>query len=179
MHTRKRILDTVGQLLSQKKLSEIRVQDICSACDISKSTFYLHFKDKYDAANTYYYQSILMNGIILDDTVSYEERRLKLVQFYQENSSAILHLLHEGGQDSLLDFVIKEVHPISSSEMIKRYNVTPSEDTECLLLAILMGQISCIQHWMESECPFSAEKMRDMLLAMEEGTILQYYEKVQ
>lgn len=37
-------------LLKSKKLDDIFVKDICKQCNVSKQTFYYHFKDKYDLA---------------------------------------------------------------------------------------------------------------------------------
>lgn len=46
--TRKRIEETILQLLAQKEFSKISVRDITTTASINRGTFYLHFADKYE-----------------------------------------------------------------------------------------------------------------------------------
>ncbi|MDO5411013.1 MAG: TetR/AcrR family transcriptional regulator [Lachnospiraceae bacterium] len=52
--TKKAFVDALLKVIEKKRLGDIRIDDICSACGLSKKTFYYHFKDKYDLA-TYAY----------------------------------------------------------------------------------------------------------------------------
>ncbi len=45
--TRKALTETMLKLLQQKKFQKITVNDICQEAMVSRSTFYLHFEDKY------------------------------------------------------------------------------------------------------------------------------------
>ena len=49
-YTKKVFSEALQTLLDKSSLAEIRVSDICSTCNLSKRTFYYHFKDKYDLA---------------------------------------------------------------------------------------------------------------------------------
>ena len=42
------IADQMRELMKRKPLSKIRITEICRAAEIERSTFYYHFKDKYD-----------------------------------------------------------------------------------------------------------------------------------
>ncbi|MBE6041968.1 MAG: TetR/AcrR family transcriptional regulator, partial [Clostridiales bacterium] len=44
----KRIKEAFFGLLSRKSIDEIRTQEIIASAGINKSTFYSHYKDKYD-----------------------------------------------------------------------------------------------------------------------------------
>lgn len=46
LYTKKAFADTLQQLLHKKNLDNIRVNDICAACHLSKKSFYYHFRDK-------------------------------------------------------------------------------------------------------------------------------------
>ncbi len=48
--TKKAFSEALCRLARQKKLDDIRVNDICEECGLSKKAFYYHFKDKYDLA---------------------------------------------------------------------------------------------------------------------------------
>ena len=42
------IADKMREIMKHKSLDKIRVTEICKAADIERTTFYYHFKDKYD-----------------------------------------------------------------------------------------------------------------------------------
>lgn len=46
--TRKLLVDTMLELLQKKSLVKITVNEICDIAMVSRSTFYTHYKDKYD-----------------------------------------------------------------------------------------------------------------------------------
>lgn len=47
--TKLRIVRAIEELISDKPLERLRIQDICAAAGIGRSTFYSHFHDKYEA----------------------------------------------------------------------------------------------------------------------------------
>ena len=46
--TENKIIDAFIRLLSEKPLPEITVSELCRACGIHRTSFYLHFQDVYD-----------------------------------------------------------------------------------------------------------------------------------
>lgn len=48
IESEKRIKEAFYTLLSRKPIEKIRTQDIIASADINKSTFYSHYRDKYD-----------------------------------------------------------------------------------------------------------------------------------
>ena len=50
-------------LLEKKPLSKISVKDITEYCNISRNTFYYHFKDKYDLVNWIYYTEFVQSAV--------------------------------------------------------------------------------------------------------------------
>ena len=59
--TKRSIHNALKRLLKEKKFDEISVKDICKEGDLSRGTFYLHYKDKYDLA--YKYQIEIMKKV--------------------------------------------------------------------------------------------------------------------
>ena len=51
----KRIKEAFFGLLSRKSIDEIRTQEIIASAGINKSTFYSHYKDKYDLLKVFIY----------------------------------------------------------------------------------------------------------------------------
>ncbi|AGK98530.1 TetR/AcrR family transcriptional regulator [Clostridium pasteurianum] len=52
--TRQRIIEAVLPLFREKGFDAVTIQDICSAADINKHTFYYHFKSKDELLEEYY-----------------------------------------------------------------------------------------------------------------------------
>ncbi len=51
------IADKMKKLMAGKPIDKIRVTEICDLADISKPTFYYHFKDKYDLVSWIFFYS--------------------------------------------------------------------------------------------------------------------------
>ncbi|MGN1167146.1 MAG: TetR/AcrR family transcriptional regulator C-terminal domain-containing protein [Lachnospiraceae bacterium] len=49
--TKKALASALKELMNEKSFEKISVKDICTKCDMSRKSFYYHFKDKYDLAN--------------------------------------------------------------------------------------------------------------------------------
>ena len=54
VNTRKIIFDTASQLFLERGYEQVTVNEICAACNITKSTFYYHVKSKQDIILQYY-----------------------------------------------------------------------------------------------------------------------------
>lgn len=50
--TKKAIQDVFCEMIKEKKLNEITIKELCARADINKSTFYLHYRDIYDLADS-------------------------------------------------------------------------------------------------------------------------------
>ncbi|MDE6626302.1 MAG: TetR/AcrR family transcriptional regulator [Lachnospiraceae bacterium] len=59
--TKKAIQDAFCEMSKDKKLNEITIKELCARADINKSTFYLHYRDIYDLANSI--QEILIQDV--------------------------------------------------------------------------------------------------------------------
>lgn len=65
--TKKAILNVFCELTETRKLNEITIKELCARADINKSTFYLHYRDIYDLADS------LQNELIRDVCAIIEE----------------------------------------------------------------------------------------------------------
>ena len=59
--TKKAIQDVFCEMTKEKKLNEITVKELCARADINKSTFYLHYRDVFDLADSI--QNILIEDV--------------------------------------------------------------------------------------------------------------------
>lgn len=90
--TNKSIEDAFLNLIKEKSFSEITIKDICSKAMISRSTFYAHYKDKYDLLE-HFFEKIISNFTALgtnyfcDKSMTLKiETATELLNYVYENS---------------------------------------------------------------------------------------------
>mgnify|MGYP000563771282 CR=1 FL=1 len=52
------LADSIKELLKERSFLNIGVQDIVKNCDVSRTAFYNHFKDKYDLVSWIYRRDV-------------------------------------------------------------------------------------------------------------------------
>ena len=93
------------QIRSKKPLEKITVKELCELAEISKATFYLHYKDIYDLSDTLQQQ-------VITDIVSHLENpkdiifnlqkaHIQIIEGYYANQN-IVHILFSDSQFSKL-----------------------------------------------------------------------------
>ena len=106
--TKLMIAQGLKRLLKTTSFVNVSVGDIARECQISRNTFYYHFKDKYDLISWIFYTEITS---ILTDDISlghWRDSLLSLCKYMQENRDFYLNVLEFQGQNSfsecLMDF---------------------------------------------------------------------------
>ena len=69
--TRNAIREVFFELTKSKKLNEITIKELCENADINKSTFYLHYRDIFDLADSIQ-KSLLKDVCAIIDEYSYD-----------------------------------------------------------------------------------------------------------
>ena len=119
------IAQQMQHLMQEKPLSRIRTTEICERAEIERSTFYYHFKDKYDCAAWMFYHQAhetngpdavdlnrLRNSVILNNGMLNDASRNVIWQYLQEYyvdayASKAMGILHTDALDAQLLFSIR------------------------------------------------------------------------
>ena len=109
--TKRALAQALKDLMRTEPFSKISVGDICQACDMSRKSFYYHFRDKYDLVNWIFRSEFLQtvqpetypNGwLLLADMCAY---------FYREQTFYRSALLISG-QNSFREYFGQAIAPI-------------------------------------------------------------------
>ena len=103
--TKRSINNAFLQIRSKKPLEKITVKELCELAEISKATFYLHYRDIYDLSDTLQQQ-------VITDIVSHLENpkdiifnlqkaHIQIIEGYYANQN-IVHILFSDSQFSKL-----------------------------------------------------------------------------
>lgn len=153
--TKKSIEDAFLHLIKENSFTDITIKDICDQAMISRSTFYSHYKDKYDLLE-YYFNKVISNFTALginyfsDKSMSLKiETARELLNYVYDNADIFKTFLQLNEQN--LDLFNKLTHIITKgcydyfkrTNKVDKYNLG-NEYIAQIYTAIIMNSIRWI-----------------------------------
>lgn len=180
--TRRLLRDALMQLIVEKGFDSISVQDITDRADVSRATFYLHFRDK---------EELLFNSMreLYDDLAEkvhfFHDPQDVLKQVMAGNHDACMEATdfeHVAEYENLYRVLLSEKGVASFVVKVRRYLaqifqeqiVQPASQAggeprlplELIAHAMAGTQIGIISWWLEAGKQFTAEEMARMCYAL-------------
>lgn len=163
------IKQTFLDLLSTNPLNSVRVKDILEKCDISKGTFYAHFKDVSDILHYIENEHLTWITKML---LQYPPRHLIenfspfLKSFFSavKNQISFNKIVFEN--PCFIDFLLQFQQLIIRYMMCDKSVTGRVEDSERLKLFFsftAMGIIDLLKNWIESDYKYTVDTMADYL----------------
>ena len=155
-YTKMVIRDSLIEIMKTKSILSISIKEICELADISRSSFYAHYKDQFDLLRQ-----------IEDETFAYVEnmldkfkdkhRKKEVLQMIEETLSYVASsgnyiqvLLSENGDAS---FQLK-LFKLLMSHNVTLKNITEyKQDDEARVyysVYLIHGSIGTVQHWLKN-----------------------------
>ena len=110
--TKRNIANAFIQLRSKKPISKITIKELCELADISKATFYLHYRDIYDLSDKLQHQTVsdLFKFIENPKDMVYNlpKANEQIIEGYYANKN-IVYILFSGEFAKLPEYVEAEV----------------------------------------------------------------------
>lgn len=111
--TKRALAAALKELMADKPLPKISIGDICQACNMSRKSFYYHFRDKYDLMNWIFYTEFVDR--ILSQELPEEGGLLRSIcDYFYENRAFYLNALEQTGQNSFPEYFAEVMQPIVS-----------------------------------------------------------------
>ena len=98
------IIAGFNRLITEHDFHKISVEMIMKEADVSRSTFYRYFKDKYDVMNANY-KCILDYYIVPERSQNYRDLCFHLFEYAQENLKIFKRALESTGFNSLTNYI--------------------------------------------------------------------------
>lgn len=114
-NTKLSLYDAFDKLIYSNSLSKISITDICELCSLNRKSFYYHFEDKYDIANSFFdykFNDYLSNNI-------HNDYLFNLCCFLYDNKRKYKHLIEYTGQNSFYDHIRERIHAYFSESYAK------------------------------------------------------------
>lgn len=154
------IADKMKDLMKKKSINKIRITEICAAAEIERSTFYYHFKDKYDLVAWIFFQSADQTDIIdVHDAAAAMKQMKNDMLFYKR-------AYEDTSQNALWQYMLEY--------FAKKYTLLAKElsgreilDTQLLFSIRLYcyGAVGMTKEWVLQDNLTSAETVVEMMFA--------------
>lgn len=150
------IFKAFNELVAKNSFDNISVNDICEKAQVSRSTFYRYFVDKYDVMNHNY-------RIMFHECVSvshnYEELFCHLFLYSKENLPAIRRVFNTAGVNSFSEFIAEESVRFVEELTKKKRNGKGFSEVERMQAEIIGHGIGFIaKRWIDGEYDLSPEE---------------------
>ncbi|HHU18307.1 MAG TPA: TetR family transcriptional regulator [Clostridiales bacterium] len=157
MDTKKRIADSMFNLLKSNSFDKITVQTILDDCKVSRSTFYRYFDDKYELMN-WCYQSYVDTLLSMDG-----RKRLHLIyQFLDDNHKYFERATKVHGKNSFLDFLYNYTYNLYKGIYLKNTNSSElSDEARVILEYACAGAVHILDNWLNNGRKESVSEMAE------------------
>ena len=160
------LTDALVQALHREHISEISVKELCDAADVNRSTFYAHFKDKYDLLE-YIKNEILDNIKRQLDREQLKNHRLisrqalaLILEYVKTNAELFKALLSDNCdasiQREIMDLAYRLTIPVHEEENERVFKYYTGFG--------VMGCLSVVQTWLKDDMPESPDELSGLML---------------
>lgn len=159
----KKICESFVKLLLIKPFTSITVNDIVLESDVSRSTFYNYFYDKYDVLNRSYSQIIDPKLEEIDD--NFYKLIIEVFSVLYENQTYFKKAVKIKGDNSFSQFLVHYIYDYYKSFLLKKQKVTAiSEELESILYYTSYGSVALIKKWIIEDYPNSVEEFTNIMI---------------
>ena len=171
VRTRRQLRDALMQLILEKGYETITVQDITDRADLSRATFYLHFKDKeellvnsleemFDALVTAQVETItpekLMHGEMIKSALAFQHAaEYSLVYKSMLSERGVAYVMHRI-QNYLAEVALRQMRALLPA------GLQPPVPMEIIAHHLAGALFGLIIWWLENDMPHPPEYMAQM-----------------
>lgn len=174
MSTKEYLAFVMCEMLKKSSFEKIKVSDILDKAEISRTTFYRHFNDKYDLLIWFYQERLARAGVSSND--------------FRKNSNIVFGLMAEDPklfrsalmydkQNSLTDHILQLSREFFTENMKKRLGVDTLPDDVIYAIEFYCGGAKQIWYtWLFSKMEQSPEELTEIIIRHMPAILLQCIE---
>ncbi len=163
--TKRLLKDSVFELLEVKPLNKITIKEICENADVNRTTFYKYYGDQYALVKDAEDELLAKTSEFLKNLSSKKESGIasleEFLSYVKTNSDAFRILLDK---NSNTEFRYRLMSLAMELVMTEHYELNiKDEDKKYVYCMIIMGAISTIGLWVNSNCEQTVEYMAELM----------------
>jgi AcrR family transcriptional regulator len=173
-YTRMVIRNSLIELMKQRPITDITIKEICDLADVSRPTFYTHYRDQYDLLQGIEDEIIAYfeNVVFVKKSKKQGKREITLMienvlQYIESNSNSVQVLLSENGdigfQRKIFSRYVNYVQ-----YMMKNYSEKASgeEKNEYYSIYTVHGIIAIVHHWLKNNMKIQRQDLAKMMVEL-------------
>lgn len=133
------LADSIEDLLKRKSFVNIGVQDFVKNCDVSRTAFYNHFKDKYDLVSWIYRRDV-EELYWKQEMFDWKEYHTQILKYMAEKRDFYVNVSAYEGQNCILDYITS--YAILSMETQLKSKLDVNELPEDVAFAVYMWNLA-------------------------------------
>ena len=156
------LFKSLEDLMKDKNIEHITVQQIIDNCHMSRSTFYRHFKDKYDLMVWAYIEEF--KRITLYDVDSYQEVAYRLIEFLYTKKEFFMNISELEIQNSFREIMYQYAYRYAQSYFKGILKSTVLSQEHILSIQFCCaGTVFLILDWLRRGCDIPVSKFSKLL----------------
>ena len=161
--TEQLIIKTFLELVDEKSLDKITIQDIADQCGINRNTFYYHFDDIYSLIEQIFKARLNTIETMFEEGASWDECSKVAVNFLIENRRAIRHIAFSMSRSQLDHYLFVVFKKIFTEYLLDNFIVDISDEKfDNLILFYTYAIMGCIDHnFIENNNDIELEELLD------------------
>ena len=175
--TKKAIFQAFSELLKEKELRKITVQEIVDKADISRVTFYKYYLDVYDLYDKVENELLLNMGLItlqLADKPS-EEFFKEIINYIYNNRVTFDMVFSPNSTNKLRDKMSRLIEGTLQKIYSEKLGISiNNEDLGYICCYRSSGLLAVIQKWIQNGCSYSCESIMKQISEFDKN-IEQYF----
>ena len=169
------LADSMKELLREKSFVNIGVQDIVKNCNVSRTAFYNHFKDKYDLVGWIYRSDTeqICEGI---SNLEWREYHTKILEYMQKEREFYNNVSAYRGQNCISDYVTTYCILCMEQQLKRALGVVElSEDIETSIYMWNLARTRLTFDWLKAKDKRTPREVTDLLCSCMPEPIKLYY----
>ena len=165
---RKKTKMTIEQLLKEKSFEYISTVELAKTAGISRSSFYTHYKDKYDLIERYQQGLFQKLETIFEEYYNDRQQAILNVLDFLESEPLFSALLSENGTREIQTFLRHKFQMMLHQELQERFNNKEFSQIEKEYNSVYLTNalFGVVQMWIARGKKESPQQMTDFLLKM-------------
>jgi AcrR family transcriptional regulator len=169
-YTKKVLRETLMEFMKTRPIFDISIKEICAAADVSRTTFYSHYRDQYDLLRQIENDTIAVINEAFNkyDFVMSKIEAVKMMEellgYVSKNVNSIQVLLGEYGssdfQKRFFAFYFSKIF----DKLVRADKLIDAVNRGYQLAFAITSNIGLIQHWLKNNMDKSIQEMAEMII---------------
>ena len=174
-----KLANAMKELLVHTPVDKITVKQIVDQCDVTRPTFYRHFKDKYDLINWYFDKLLAKSFEHMGMGKTVYDALVKKFTYIQEEHVFFAAAFKYDSQNSLRQHDFELILDFYENLIREKTGRIPDETIHCILEMYCQSSIYMTVKWVLGELECAPEGLAKILVDGMPGKLSELFEKLE